>query len=87
MPLTTPAPDSVFVAPAETERGTGAIAASCATSVVPVKSAAQRPRTTAPSGAPFAGVAAGPAGSAAPTPRGARILTGPAAGPAGRRKA
>lgn len=88
MPLSTPVPTfAVFAAPAKPAPGTGAIAACCATPVVPVKSAAHRPRVTAPAGVRFAEVPAGPEGTAAPTPRGARIPTGPAGAPAGPRKA
>ena len=87
MPLTIPVPSAVFAAPAKPARGTGADAACCATSVVPVKSAARRPVTSAPTGARFAGVPAGLVGSAVPTPRGARSPTGPAGAPAGRREA
>ena len=88
MPLTTPVSSStVSAAPAEPAQGTGAIAACCATSVVPVKSAAHRARVTAPAGVRFAEVPVGLEGTAAPTPRGARIPTGPAGASAVRRKA
>jgi len=87
MPLTTPVPTSVSTAPAEPAQGTGAIAACCATSVVPVKSAAHRARVTAPAGVRFPEVPVGPEGTAAPTPRGARVPTGPAGASYGARKA
>jgi len=85
MSLTTPVPPSaVFVAPAKTAAGTGAIAANRATRVVP---AACRSRTTALTGIRLAEVPVGPEGPAAPSPRSARISTGPAGAPALRRTA
>lgn len=88
MPLSTPVPTSaVSAAPAEPAPGTGAIAACCAAPVALVKSAAHRLRVTAPAGVRFAEAPAGPDGPTAPTPRGARVSTGPAGVPAGSRKA